>query len=85
MDMQEVKVTIDEDGNVSIPIEFRQELGIQSGDEVVLQLESDVIRITTTRNKAVRQVQTLIRQYVPVDRQLSEELIQERRKESQRE
>ena len=51
---------------------------------VILALEEGEVRIFTFQ-QAVKQAQALIRRYVPEGRNLSEELIQERREEAARE
>jgi bifunctional DNA-binding transcriptional regulator/antitoxin component of YhaV-PrlF toxin-antitoxin module len=82
--MQEVKATISDDGKLTIPSEYLQVLGIKIGDEVILRLEAEGVRIIIPR-VAISRAQALVRQYIPAGRLLSEELIQQRREESQHE
>jgi bifunctional DNA-binding transcriptional regulator/antitoxin component of YhaV-PrlF toxin-antitoxin module len=82
--MQEVRATITDDGKLAIPSEYLQSLGIKIGDEVILRLEAEGVRILIPPI-AIARAQALIRQYIPAGRQLSAELIQQRREESQRE
>ena len=70
-----------EGGRLVIPAEYRKALGVDTGDELVLVLEEDGLRITTPR-EGIRRAQALIRSYIPEGRRLSEELIEERRRES---
>ena len=79
--MQDVKATVGEDGKIALPTEYRQLLGLQTGDEVILRLEEGSVRILMT-NAAIRQAQALVRQYVPEGRSLSQELIEQRREDS---
>ncbi|HSS77498.1 MAG TPA: AbrB/MazE/SpoVT family DNA-binding domain-containing protein [Thermoanaerobaculia bacterium] len=73
-----------EGGRLVIPVEYRRELGVETGDELVLVLEDKSIRVSTPR-EAIRRAQALVRKYVPEGRRLSDELIADRRREAQRE
>jgi AbrB family looped-hinge helix DNA binding protein len=76
-----MKTIIGEGGRVVIPASYRKALGLKPGDEVLLVLEDGEIRLVSPR-QAVAKAQTLVRRYVNRERSLSEELIQERREES---
>jgi bifunctional DNA-binding transcriptional regulator/antitoxin component of YhaV-PrlF toxin-antitoxin module len=67
-----------------IPAEFRRELGVNTGDEVVMHLEDGELRIVTLE-RAIRRAQELVRRYVPEGRSLVAELLAERRREAERE
>jgi len=71
-------------GRIVIPAEFRRAVGLEVGDDVVLRLEAGEIRIMG-RAQAVRRAQELVRRYVSADRSLADELIADRRAESDRE
>jgi len=58
-------------------------MGLQVGDEVILRLEGKELRIFTL-NQAIRNAQELVRQYIPQERSLANELIAERRLEEYR-
>jgi AbrB family looped-hinge helix DNA binding protein len=75
---------IGEGGRLVIPSDFRKALGVEAGDEVVLVLEEGSLRVMTPK-EGIRRAQELVRRYVPEGHRLSEELIEERRKESRRE
>lgn len=77
--MDETRIRVNENGRVVIPASFRKALGIQPGDEIVLRVEDDELRITTLRNR-IRQAQTLVRPYLKPGRSMADELIAERRK-----
>lgn len=79
--MNQVKTKLAEGGRIVIPAEYRQALGLQVGDEVILRLEGKELRIFTL-NQAIRRAQELVNRYVPRDRSLADELIAERRLES---
>ena len=76
-----MKTIIREGGRIVIPAAFRKALGIKTGDEVLITLENDEIKVISSR-QAVARAQALIRSYIPEGRSLSDELIRERRNES---
>ncbi len=80
----EVRVHLGEGGRVVIPARFRQALGIQTGDELILRLRDGEIRLST-RREAIRNAQEIVRRHVPSGRSLVDELIRERREEGLRE
>lgn len=80
----EARQRVNENGRVVIPAAFRKALGIKVGDEVVLRLEDDELRITTLRRR-VQQAQQRVRRYIKSGRSLASELIAERREAAERE
>lgn len=80
----ESKVRIDRGGRLVIPANFRKALGIENGDEIVLHLEEDSIRLISLQ-EAVHQAQNRVKKYVPSTISLSDELIAERREEAKHE
>jgi AbrB family looped-hinge helix DNA binding protein len=74
----EVRLKINENGRVVIPASFREALGIRAGDELVLRLEDDELRISTMKQRLER-ARKLARKYVKPGRSLVDELIAERR------
>ena len=79
--MHEIKTKLAEGGRIVIPVEYRQALGLQVGDELIMRLENGEVRIFTP-HQAVKHAQELVRQYIPLGRLLSDELLAERRLES---
>ena len=75
---------INENGRVVIPVSFRKALGIRCGDEVVLRVEEDELRITTLKSRVAR-AQRRIGRYLGKGGRLSAELIAERRAARSRE
>ena len=71
-------------GSVLIPASFRKALGIKAGDEVILRIEDDELRITTMQ-KRLERAQQHVRKYVRAGVSLADELIAERRAEAKRE
>lgn len=82
--MSNVTTRIAAGGRIVIPANFRRELGVDVGDEVILRLTGGEVRILT-RSQAIREAQALVRNCVPAGRSLVKELLQERRKEAKRE
>lgn len=80
----EARLRVNENGRVVIPAPFRKALGISAGDELVLRIENDELRITTLKRR-VEQAQRRIRRYVKPGRSLADELIAERREAANRE
>ncbi|BDG60493.1 AbrB/MazE/SpoVT family DNA-binding domain-containing protein [Caldinitratiruptor microaerophilus] len=77
----EVRTKVADGGRLVIPVEYRKALGIQIGDDVILRLEKDEIRIMTLEG-AIRRAQEAVRRYVPEGRSLVDELAAERRVEA---
>ena len=80
----EAKARINENGRIVIPAEIRQKLEINPGDTLYLTAEGDTLKIESHRAR-IRRVQESLRQLIPPDRLLSDELIAERREEAKRE
>jgi AbrB family looped-hinge helix DNA binding protein len=80
----ETRMRVNENGRVVIPAAFREALGINVGDEVVLRIENDEIRITTLKRRLER-AQRLVRKHVKPGESLAQELIAERREAARNE
>jgi len=80
----ETRLRVNENGRVVIPAQFRKALGINAGDEVVLRIEDDELRITT-RKRRLERAQRLVRKHVKPGTSLVDELITERREATKRE
>lgn len=79
--MSRVLTRLGENGRLIIPAEYRRALGVETGDEVILILEEGSVRMLPPR-EAVKRAQALVRSYIPEGRRLSDELIEERRREA---
>ena len=75
---------VNENGRVVIPASFRKRLGIRAGDEVVLQIQGDELRITTLKHN-IERAQRLVRKHVKPGTSLVDELIAERREAARHE
>ena len=82
--MDSARGKVAEGGAIVIAARYREALGLQVGDAVLLRLEDGELRVYTF-DQAVRRAQAIVRQYIPEGRLLSEELITERRREAERE
>ena len=65
-----------------IPATIRKLLRLQIGDAVTLVLDDDGAVRLLTQTESVRRAQELVRQYIPAERKLVDELIAERRQEA---
>jgi AbrB family looped-hinge helix DNA binding protein len=80
----ESRIRVNENGRVVIPAAYRKALGIKAGDEVILRMEDDELRITTMKRRIDR-ARRRVRQYVKPGVSLADELIAERREAAKRE
>lgn len=78
------RVRVSARGQIVIPASFRKALGINPGDELVLRLKDDELRISTLKVR-IQHAQRLVRRYVKPGTSLVDELIAERRKAAVRE
>lgn len=77
----ETRTRINENGRMVIPASFRKALGINAGDEVVLRLEDDELRITTLRHRIAR-AQRHARKYIKPGASILDEFLADRREEA---
>jgi bifunctional DNA-binding transcriptional regulator/antitoxin component of YhaV-PrlF toxin-antitoxin module len=82
--MERTLTKLGEGGRLVIPAAYRKALGVDTGDELVLELEEGSLRISTV-HEGIRRAKTLVRSYIPEGLRLSDELIEERRREARRE
>lgn len=80
----ETRMRVNANGRVVIPAPYREALGIKAGDEVILRMEDDELRITTMKRR-IERAQRLVRKYVKPGVSLVDELIAERREAANRE
>ena len=78
------KLKINENGRVVIPAEFRKALGIRAGDELLVWMEDDELRMTTMKRR-IERAQRRARQYLKPGVSLVDQLIAERREAAKRE
>jgi antitoxin PrlF len=76
--------SVAESGRVLIPSVIRKLLNIEVGDALVLRVKDGEIHLVP-QNAAMRRAKELVRKRIVPGRSLSQELIEERRNEAQRE
>lgn len=81
---EETRLRVSQNGRIVIPASFREALGIAAGDEVVLRLQDDELRITTQQRRIERARQRA-RRYLKPGTSLVHELMAERREAAKRE
>jgi antitoxin PrlF len=82
--MNEVRMKLNENGRVVIPASLRSALGIEAGDELVMRIEDEELRITTLKRR-IERAQNRVRKYVKAGTLLSDELIASRREAARHE
>ena len=75
-----IRTRMGENGRLVIPAQCRRALGLKPGDEVMLIMENEGLRLLTAKH-AVERAQRLVRRYIPKGKRLSEELLRDRREE----
>jgi len=75
---EEARVRVSQNGRVVIPASFRRALGINVGDEVLLRMRDDELRITTQQRR-IQRAQRRARHYLKPGTSLVDELLAERR------
>lgn len=76
--MNQARMRLNENGRVVIPAAFRAALGIEAGDELVMRIEDDELRITTLKRR-IERAQNRVRKYAKPGSSLVDELIAMRR------
>lgn len=79
----QANLTIAPNGRLVIPANMRAELGLQGGDRLVARVVDGAI-VLEPLDAAIRRAQAAVARYVPQGSGLVEELIAERRAESER-
>ena len=80
-EMQIHRARVDTAGRIVIPADERRRLGINLGDEVIVQADERGLRITTAE-QAIRDAQALFAPYKKPGESVVDELIRERREEA---
>lgn len=82
--MQPRRVRIIEGGKLVIPAAMRRELGMATGDTVVVDVADGELRVRSLP-PAVARAQAILRRDVPEGVSLADEVIADRRREAERE
>ena len=78
------RMRVNPNGRIVIPASFRRALGIKVGDEVLLRIEDNELRITSLKHRLAR-AQRLVRKHVKPGISLVDELIAQRREAARNE
>lgn len=81
---EETRVRVSQNGRLVIPASFRRALGINAGDEVLLRIRDDELRITTQQRR-IQRAQHRARRYLKAGTSLVHELLTERREAAKHE
>ncbi|HTZ97952.1 MAG TPA: AbrB/MazE/SpoVT family DNA-binding domain-containing protein [Terriglobales bacterium] len=81
---EETRTRMNENGRIVIPASFRKALDLNPGDEVVLRIEDDELRISTMKQR-IERARRLVRRHLKPGTSLVDELISERREAARRE
>ena len=76
---------INQQGRIVIPAECRAAAGLKPGDELLVEAVGEGELRLRTREQAIREAQAIVARYALKDRDLVQELIDERRAEAARE
>ena len=85
--MKAIKTKLGKNGRVIIPTAFRQNLHLQTGDDIIIHMEDNLIYLTTAE-QALRRLQKKVKSYMNATGQnfsFVDVLISERRKEAEHE
>lgn len=82
--MEAQKVRIVDGGKLVIPAAMRRELGISTGDTVLVDVEDGELRVRSI-SRAIERARAILRKHVPEGVELADELISDRRREAERE
>ena len=82
--VEETRMRVSQNGRVVIPASFRKALGINAGDELLLRIQDDELRITTQQRR-IQRAQRRARRYLKPGASLVDELLAERREAARNE
>jgi AbrB family looped-hinge helix DNA binding protein len=82
--MVEARMKLNGNGRVVIPAQVRTALGIEAGDELLMRVEDEELRITTLKRR-IERAQKHVRKHVKAGDSLVDELIAMRREAAKRE
>jgi AbrB family looped-hinge helix DNA binding protein len=72
---------LDAEGRIVVPAEYRKALALKEGDDLLVYLEGDSLRLTS-RDTAIKRIQNEFARRLPPGVSLVDELIAERRREA---
>jgi AbrB family looped-hinge helix DNA binding protein len=75
---------LDKHGRILIPVAIRRRLNLHAGSRLLVKVENGALRMET-REHTLERIRARLRNFIPENRNLSEELLAERREEAARE
>lgn len=78
------RARLNEQGRVVIPVECREAADFKPGDEVLIEVVGKGELRLRSKQQAIRRAQAIVARRLPKGRNLASELIEERRKEAER-
>ena len=81
---QGIRLRLNANGRVVIPVSVRKALGVEAGDELILERKDDVFLLTTQQQR-IQRAQQRAKVRVGTGTSLADELIAERRKAAKNE
>jgi len=79
--MLQTKTKLNANGRVVIPAAVRKALDLRPGDELIMRVEDGELRLST-RRQALARARRMIRRYIPDSEDLTQSLIDDRRREA---
>ncbi len=78
--MSSTVAQVSQGGRIVIPVEMRQKMGIQAGDQVLLTWSEESHELhVSTRKQRLNHARALVKRYANTEGSVVDELIQERR------
>ncbi len=79
-----IRLRLNANGRVVIPASVRKALGVEAGDDLILEKKDDVFFLTTQQQR-IRRAQQRAKTHLAAGTSLADELIAERRKAAKNE
>lgn len=81
---EQIRLEIKAGGRITIPAQVRQECGFEIGDKLLVEFDNNSIRLTSIE-AAVKEVQEMLKPFIPKGVSVVDELLEERQCESEKE
>jgi len=81
--MEVFHTRIEADGRIQLPPQILEQLDFEAGKDVELEVENKTLRVSLSRTERLKRAQALVRKYVPEGVSLVDELIEDRRRETE--
>ena len=79
--MFQYRAKITENGRLLLPAACRKALGVKGGDELIMHLADDELRITSAK-QALRRARRLFKEHIQTNQDLVQSLIDDRHREA---